>query len=141
MARVLNNMVFVLGTGYPAGSTPPPEIAALIGDHAWTDDGCPAEVVAPVELPPSDDAPSVPSDGGTDPDPLAVLQETTQVIDPSPVPAEPAVAPVDLPEPRRAGPGASKDAWVAYAAVRGVAVDAESMTRDDIIAAVDAARA
>jgi hypothetical protein len=36
-------------------------------------------------------------------------------------------------EPPRAGKGSGRDAWVAFASSRGVAVP-ESMTRDDIIA-------
>lgn len=40
--------------------------------------------------------------------------------------------------PPKAGPGSSKTAWLAYAAGHGVDVDGES-TRDDIIAALDAA--
>lgn len=40
--------------------------------------------------------------------------------------------------PPRAGAGSSKDKWVAYAEANGVTVD-EDATRDDIIAAVEAA--
>lgn len=42
-------------------------------------------------------------------------------------------------EPPRSGPGSSKDAWVEYARSRGVEV-ADDATREDIFAAVDAAR-
>jgi hypothetical protein len=43
-------------------------------------------------------------------------------------------------EPPRSGGGSGRDAWAAYAGELGINV-ADSMTRDDIIAAVDAAGA
>jgi len=44
----------------------------------------------------------------------------------------------EVPEPPRSGPGSSKAAWVEYAAARGVNV-ADDASREDVIAAVDAA--
>lgn len=46
--------------------------------------------------------------------------------------------PTGLVEPPRSGAGASKAAWSEYAAARGVPVE-DGASRDDIIAAVDAA--
>ena len=46
--------------------------------------------------------------------------------------------PADSEIPRKAGPGSSTDAWAAYAAKHGVAVDADPK-RDEIIAALEAA--
>ncbi|MGW1998147.1 hypothetical protein [Embleya sp. NPDC001921] len=42
-------------------------------------------------------------------------------------------------EPPRSGPGSGKSAWAEYASARGVTV-ADDASREDIIAAVDAAR-
>lgn len=56
--------------------------------------------------------------------------------DPAPVDDTPAT-PVDVPIPPKAGPGASAEAWAAYAAAHGFAVDKDAK-RDDIIESLKA---
>ena len=110
MARFLNANVWVDGVLYRVGDVPPPDVAERIGDHAWVtvDEPTPAGVV------PTGDAPQVGAGGDVAP----------------PGPAVPV-------EPPRAGRGSSREAWAAHAGGLGVDVT-EDMTRDDIIAAVDA---
>jgi hypothetical protein len=56
----------------------------------------------------------------------------------TPAPVKTAAVAPDGDEPPRSGKGSSKDAWAAFAATHGVAVDDEA-SRDDIIAALVAA--
>lgn len=116
MARALNANVWVDDVLYRAGETPPAEVAARIGDHAWEPEAADAAEVPPVALPAASGA-----DGSA-----------TGSAVPDPVPAS-----VNTEEPPRAGRGSSREAWAAHAAAHGVAVT-DDMTRDDIIAAVDA---
>lgn len=152
MPRVLSDNVWVDGVLHKVGEVPPPEVAARIGDHAWTtidDDPAPveggtepqAEVgseptvtivmqnVAPnaESVPP--EAPETPPSVGDEPP----ADGSASAEEPAPESGD------DIPEaPPRAGRGASKDAWAKYAEARGVTVPADA-SRDDIIAAVDAA--
>ena len=69
--------------------------------------------------------------------------EDGKLVDPSVPPEsdvedeEPAEAEAESGEPPRGGPGSGIDAWTAYAESLGVEVT-DDMTRDDIVAAVDA---
>lgn len=54
--------------------------------------------------------------------------------DPAPVGAEPQ----EVERPAESGPGSAKDKWVAYAAAKGVQVDADA-SKEDIVAAVTTA--
>ena len=138
MSRVLSDNVWVDGVLYRVGDAPPPEVACQIGDHAWTqtpDVEAPsaAGVVsgedAPVQgsLPP---AVAPEAAGGGEP----AGDEAPDVAPEGPAPAD---ADVSAVEPPRVGRGSSKAAWLDYAAALGVAVD-DGMSRDDIVAAVDA---
>lgn len=59
-------------------------------------------------------------------------------VAPPPAPADPPVGGAELSEPPRAGQGSGREAWAEYAAALGLEV-ADGDTRNDIIAAVDAA--
>jgi len=117
MGRVLAANVWVLYPLYMVGAVEgdgvPPEVAALIGDHCWE---------------PSPDVPQA-VDEVSPPSPEEPEEKDTEGSDtPGPV------------EPPRAGRGSSRDAWADHAATLEVTVT-DDMTRDDIIAAVDAAQA
>lgn len=86
---------------------------------------------------------SFPLPKDTDPDQIALLLEDGFIAEVAGAheavePVEP-VQPVVLDEPARAGAGSSTEAWAAYADAKGVTY-AQGAGRDEIIAAVDAAK-
>lgn len=126
--RVLTANVWVEDRLYTVGMTRgvgvPDDVAAKIGDHAWSQ---------PVED--TDTVAGGVSGAGPEADPGTASGAADAAEDA----AEGPVAGEQV-EPPRAGRGSSRDAWAAYAATVGVTVGADD-TRDDIIAAVDAATA
>jgi hypothetical protein len=151
--RVLKDNLFVDYVLYRIGEIPPPEVAARIGDHAWTtidDDPAPVEDAepqapepAPTEAPESpppveDEAPAGGDELTTDVPAPAEDPVEVPSLDVAAVVAAARWAAGDRdPAPPRAGRGASKDAWAKYAETLGVTVPAGA-SRDDIIAVVDA---
>ena len=157
MARVLSVNVWVDGVYCPAGSTPRPELAAQIGDHAWTatDDApvgtvtveVPVQVEVPVVVTVTDDGDAVvtPDLDGTliggvvtddnDAEPPSSSEDVPPVAPSEELALD--VDPSSLVEPPRAGRGASSAAWAEYATALGIELSGD-MGRDDIIAAVDA---
>lgn len=135
MARVLAANVWVDGRLYSAGSSDvPADVAERIGDHAW-------EAVAEAADEPAlvvDAEPSPPESGESveDAPPDAAADDESAPVEPEEDDVD--VSPVAVDEPPRAGRGSSRDAWVTYAGSVGVSVT-EDMSRDDVIAAVDAA--
>jgi hypothetical protein len=63
-------------------------------------------------------------------------REFLATVDGAPPAATPADVERPLSEPPRGGPGATRDAWAAYAYAHDVDVD-DDMSRDDIIVACD----
>ncbi len=136
MGRRLARYYLVNGQSYGPGDEVPADVAARLGEDAWEGGASPA--VVPAE----DPAPVAPVVEVV-PEPVAVEADTAEpaaaeaapVVEPAP-PVAPVVAGG---EPPRIGKGSSRSAWVAYAESVGV-VFADDAGRDDIIAAVDAAK-
>jgi hypothetical protein len=115
MGRRLSGYVHVGGRMYGPDDDVPSDVAARITNpKAWAE---PMDVEGPPLL-----GSSTLAGAGGEPDPV----ETKR-------------GPGESPKvPNRGGPGSGRDAWAAYAAAHSVEV-AEGMSRDDIIAALDAA--
>ena len=115
---------------FAAGSTPPAWAQARITNpSAW---GSAAQ--------------SAPTPSGAGTASPETPDETPETPSPEPDQAPPAEAPEaededllgELPEPAKRGAGSGRDAWAAYATSKGVTF-ADDASRDDIIAAVEAA--
>lgn len=130
--RVLTANVWVEDRLYTVGMTRgvgvPEDVAVKIGDHAWSQPAEDTDSAAGGGV--SAEEPGAGPGAGSDTD-----SDGNAAVD-GPVTGEHAPSV----EPPRAGRGSSREAWAAYAATVGVTVGADD-TRDDIIAAVDAATA
>lgn len=128
MGRRLARYYLVNGQSYGPGDEVPADVAARLGEDAWEGGASPAAVPSP--------APVVPEPVVEVPEPVAA-----EPVEPAaPVEDAPSAAPVVAGgEPPRIGKGSSRSAWVTYADSIGV-VFADDAGRDDIIAAVDAAK-
>ena len=143
MARVLNDNVWVDGTFYAVGSTPPSEVAARIGDHAWTEVGGPDPVVA-VPAPVGEEV-SVPPTSTSSPaqvppaeDRIRAARAIHEQLKKLGESEQPQPAPVKGTPPPTQGKGSTLQAWIAFAEANGITVQ-ESWTRSDVIAALAAA--
>jgi hypothetical protein len=133
----LRDNVIVDGVLYEKGTAPPAEVAAKIGDHMW------------VNGPPAAAAPEPAAEPTPEPFMLEEQGPPASAFPPEDEAPEPEheLEPIDNTEvaasesvevPARRGPKSGKAAWVEYAQVKGVDVEAGA-SRDDIIDALDAA--
>ncbi|CAL9592477.1 hypothetical protein SUDANB1_05253 [Streptomyces sp. enrichment culture] len=113
MARRLNSYVHVDGVAYGPDDDVPAEVASRIGAHAWTDDSDQGDGGEPAEV--GFDDPSAQQS----PTPTGAGDGTGEA-------------------PPRTGRGSGIEAWRTFAEQNGVGTDSD-MTRDDIIAACEAA--
>ena len=120
----LGYVVWLDGEPYGPGEVPAGVAARITNPAAWEGGVLPSQDTAPPVVSPEPSVPDSTGEGesGTSPD-----DPETPVV-PDPLPPRPAVQ----------GAGSAKEKWLEYAQALGVEVG-HDMTRDEIVAAVDAA--